>query len=289
MNARLVTHTLAMPLLSRTGRLRWYFDHNDGRLIHKWLHYFPIYEQVLAPYRGRACTLLEIGVSHGGSLQMWRSYLGRRSRIVGIDIEPRVADLAEDGIDVRVGDQSDPEFLDRLVAIYGSFDVVIDDGSHVPAHQIASIERLWPHVADGGQYVVEDLHSNYWPEFGAGRGQSHTFMAWLGERIDDMHAFHTHEPGFEPNTWTRTLGAVHVYDSLAVLGKATLSPPEHRKTGRPAFDDVYGIEFEDQIDELHRAQLEALSSPMARLRRARRDPMGTAQRTWNRVRVRPPR
>ena len=77
-------------------------------MIHKWLHYFPIYEQFLAPYRGRPCTLLEIGVSHGGSLQMWRDHLGSKSRIVGIDIEPRVAELAERGIESTSGASPTP-------------------------------------------------------------------------------------------------------------------------------------------------------------------------------------
>lgn len=252
--------------------------------MHKWLHYFPIYEEHLGPFRGTACTLLEIGVSHGGSLQMWRDYLGRRSRIVGIDIQPRVAALSEDGVDVRVGSQSDPEFLASLVAEFGTFDLVIDDGSHAPADQIATIEHLWPHMVVGGRYIVEDLHTNYWPHYGGGRGQGHTFIAWLGHRIDDLHAFHSREPGFEPNDWTRTLGAIHVYDSVAVLVKADVAPPEHRKTGRPAFDDVYGVAFDDVVDERHRAQLRSLGSPMARLRRLRRDPRGTLRRAWSRVR-----
>ena len=159
--------------------------------------------------------------------------------------------------------------------MYGSFDVVIDDGSHLPSDQIASIEFLWPHVATGGCYIVEDLHSNYWPEYGGGRGQGDTFIDWLRERIDDMHAFHSRESDFEVNEWTRTLGGVHVYDSVAVLVKAAVVQPEHRKTGRPAFDDVYGAGFHDVVDEQHLAQLASLSSPMARLRRLRKDPKGT--------------
>ena len=264
--------------------LRWYFDHNDGRLIHKWLHYFPIYERHLRRFRGEPITMLEIGVSQGGSLQMWRHYFGRGSRIVGIDIEPRVAELAEPGIEVHVGDQSDPAFLDRLVARYGRFDIVLDDGSHLPQHQIASIEHLWQHVADGGIYIVEDLHTNYWPEYGAGRGDASSFIAWLHARIDDLHAFHSREQGFAPNDWTSTLDGLHVYDSVAVLDKASRRQPEHRKTGRPAFGDVYGIGSDEVIDEAHRAQLASLASPMARLRRARRDPVGTARRAIAKLR-----
>ena len=267
-----------------TRGLRWYFDHNDGRLIHKWLHYFPIYERHLAPFRGRAVTMLEIGVLHGGSLQMWRHHLGRRSQIVGFDVEPRVAQLAEPGIDVLVGDQSDPDFLDALVARYGELDIVLDDGSHLPEHQIASITHLWPHLAEGGVYIVEDLHSNYWSSYGGGRGQPGTFIAWLHERLDDLHAFHSEDPAFVVNEWTRTLNAIHLYDSVAVLEKATREPPVHRKTGRPAFDDAYGINVDELIDEHHREQLRSLNRPAARLRRLRRDPRGTLRRALSRVR-----
>lgn len=272
-----------MRLRCPTRGLRWYFDHNDGHLIHKWLHYFPIYEQYLDPYRGRAVTMLEIGVSQGGSLQMWRHYLGRRAAVVGFDIEPRVTELTEPGIDVLVGDQSDPVFLKSLCDGYGPFDIVLDDGSHLPEHQIVSITHLWPHLAVGGVYLVEDLHSNYWAAYGAGRGHPDSFISWLHERVDDLHAFHSEDPDFEVNDWTLTLESVHVHDSVAVLRKAKRDAPVHRKTGRPAFDDVYGIEADDVIDEHHRAQLRSLSSPAARLRRARKDPFGALRRAARRL------
>ena len=267
-----------------TRGLRWYFDHNDGRLIHKWLHYFPIYERHLRPLRGRPVRMLEIGVSHGGSLQMWRHYFGRRGRIVGIDIDPRVAALAEPGVAVEVGDQSDGVFLAQLAERHGPFDIVIDDGGHVPAHQVASLEHLWPFVKDGGLYIVEDLHTNYWPSYGAKRGAPDTFIAWLGQRIDDLHAFHSREDGFVPNEWTKSIAAIHVYDSVAVLEKARVATPEHRKTGRPAFDDVYGRSLDEMLDEHHARQLASLASPMARLRRLRQHPVSTLRRLAGRIR-----
>ena len=252
--------------------------------MHKWLHYFPIYERHLRPFAGCQVVLLEIGVSHGGSLQVWRDYLGRRERIVGIDIEPRVVQLSEPGIDVIVGDQSDPQFLAELARQYGPFDIVIDDGSHQFAHQIASMELLWPHVADGGIYLVEDLHTSYFPAYGGRRGSSASFIAWVAQRIDDVHAFHSCEAGFEPNDWSRTVGGIQKYDSIAVFDKAVGKAPEHRKTGRPSFTDVYGSDVEAAIDEQHRQQLASLSSPSARLRRARRDPAGAARRAVDKLR-----
>ena len=51
--------------------------------------------------------VLEIGVFHGGSLQMWREYFGRGARIVGIDIDPRCRQFEEEQISVMIGDQAD--------------------------------------------------------------------------------------------------------------------------------------------------------------------------------------
>ena len=271
------------PRLPTRG-LKWYFEHNDGRLMNKWDHYFDIYERHFARFRGAAPVVLEIGVSHGGSLQMWRHYLGRRAVIVGIDIDPRTASLTESGIHVQVGDQSDPAFLTSLVEQHGPFDIVIDDGSHLPAHQIASLEFLWPHVRDGGVYLVEDVATSYWPEYGGGLRVPTSFIEYVKPKLDDLHAFHSREPGFEPSEWTRTITGLHVYDSVVVFDRGNRTPPTWRLTGRPSFDTVFGRPADESIDAAHRRQLAELGKPMARLRRLRRDPVGTTRRFAGRVR-----
>ena len=83
--------------------LREYFDANPGRLIHKWLHYFDIYHRHFASFREQPITLVEFGVFHGGSLQMWKHYFGPRARIVGVDINPDCESLAEEQIEIRIG------------------------------------------------------------------------------------------------------------------------------------------------------------------------------------------
>ena len=80
---------------------------NQGKVIHKWVHYFPAYERHFAPWRGRSMTFLEIGVAKGGSLAMWQRYFGPLARIVGIDIDPKTRAHEAPGISVRIGDQSD--------------------------------------------------------------------------------------------------------------------------------------------------------------------------------------
>lgn len=46
------------------------------QLIHKWHHYLPLYERYFRVWRGTEVRFLEIGVSKGGSLSMWRRYFG---------------------------------------------------------------------------------------------------------------------------------------------------------------------------------------------------------------------
>jgi Methyltransferase domain len=278
----------------RSPPLLRYFERNDGHLIDKWMHYFGIYERHFDPFRRSGARLLEIGISHGGSLQMWRSYLGRRATIVGVDIEPRVASLAEPGIDIHVGSQSDPEFLRGLIDRYGGFDIVIDDGSHWFADQRVSFDVLWPAVSEGGVYLVEDVHTSYLASYEGGRGVPQTFVASVKDRIDDLHGFWI--DGQEPvasasasasgpavNGWTTTIAGIHVYDSVVVFDKATHDRPVRRMTGRPAFDTLYDHPVDRFIDDDHRAQLASLNSPIARVRRTLRDPRSAAERLRRRV------
>lgn len=64
-------------------------------------------------------------------------------------------------------DQGDKASLDatmdtiRRKKHYKPFDIVIDDGSHQPAHQILSFETIWPMVNPSGYYVIEDMHPFY--------------------------------------------------------------------------------------------------------------------------------
>ena len=38
------------------------FKINNGKVIHKWMHYFPIYEKHLSQWRNKTLTFMEIGV-----------------------------------------------------------------------------------------------------------------------------------------------------------------------------------------------------------------------------------
>ncbi len=64
---------------------------------------------------------------------------------------------------VRIGSQDDPAFLRSVIDEMGSPDIILDDGSHVSDHQKISFETLWPLLKVGGLYVIEDLHTAYFP------------------------------------------------------------------------------------------------------------------------------
>ncbi|MBL4628116.1 MAG: hypothetical protein JKY00_08780 [Roseicyclus sp.] len=55
--------------------------------------------------------MLEIGVSKGGLLDMWRDYLGPDAMIFGIDIDPRGSALGGRSRQVRIGSPDAPVCL----------------------------------------------------------------------------------------------------------------------------------------------------------------------------------
>jgi hypothetical protein len=141
-------------------RFENYFNLHAGRQVDKWQHYFPIYDRHLGPHQATAKRVLEIGIDHGGSLQIWKRFFPD-AEIVGVDINPVCKRFEEDRISVCIGSQDDREFLSGL----GEFDIVIDDGSHNLRDQEISFSALWPRTKS--VYLIEDCHGPY-PAIGGG-------------------------------------------------------------------------------------------------------------------------
>ncbi|MEP3112977.1 class I SAM-dependent methyltransferase [Nisaea sp.] len=206
------------------------FWSNRGSIIHKWHHYLPIYERYFASYRNRRLRFLEIGVSEGGSLSLWRNYFGPDAVIFGIDINPSCAALDGQSGQVRIGSQDDPEFLAKIVEEMGGVDIVLDDGSHVSKHIRASVNTLFPLLAVGGIYMVEDLHATYWKTHDGGYQEQDSFIGDIRQMYDDMHHWY-HGEGQKIDGTADYLAALHLYDSIAVLEKNKVSRPRHSKVG----------------------------------------------------------
>lgn len=217
---------------SDVNPLEEFFRSNEARLIHKWTHYFDIYHRHLQAYRGKPVTIVEFGVSQGGSLLMWRDYFGPKARLIGVDINPACLDAAGDQIEIVIGDQEDREFLRSLAQRIGKVDVLIEDGGHTGPQQIATFEEFWPHIADGGVLLMEDLHTSYWPSYGGGRLREGTFIEYAKKLIDQQHAWHARkDPAFKVDRYTRSIRGMHCYDSIIVFDKGQVTRPKPVKSG----------------------------------------------------------
>ena len=204
-----------------------------GRVLDKWVHYFPVYSRHFAPYRGRKIRVLEIGVYRGGSLDMWHWYFGPEAVLVGVDIDERAREASDPRHVIEIGDQTDPDFLRRVAAEHGPFDVIIDDGGHEMRQQIVTAETLFPLLAEGGVLLVEDCHTSYWEPYGGGRGRPGTFIEWSKERVDDLNGYHQEGP--VDRLWTDEVAGMHFYDSIVVFEKAHRFAPFAEQVGHAEF------------------------------------------------------
>jgi hypothetical protein len=115
----------------------------------------------------------------------------------------------------------------------GSPDIIIDDGSHVASHQKISFETLFPLLAPGGIYVIEDMHTAYWRgEWEGGYRRRGTAVELIKELIDDMHGWwHRRSSRLAAK---EDLVAIHVYDSITFIEKGPREKPRHvRVAGHP--------------------------------------------------------
>jgi cephalosporin hydroxylase len=209
------------------GRL--FFGHR-GRIMQKWVHYLDLYDAYLSEFRQRPVRLLEIGVNRGGSLELWREYFGKDAVIFGVDLNPECAELFEAPNQVRIGSQADPIFLRSVVAEMGTPDIIIDDGSHVAHHQRVSFETLFPLLAAGGIYVIEDMHTAYWRgEWGGGYKRRGTAVELVKQLIDDMHGWWHRRAGRFADR--QDITAIHIHDSITFIEKGPREKPRHARVG----------------------------------------------------------
>lgn len=216
-----------------SGRMADLFFSNKGETVHKWPHYLPIYDKLLGDAPGNV-RFLELGVYRGGSMKIWREFFGPDANIFGIDIDPRCAQYDGEHGQVRIGSQDDPEFLRSVVEEMGGVDVILDDGSHIARHQRASFDILFPLLEEGGLYLIEDMHTSYWPTYEGGLRKRGTAIEFLKDKVDLMHRHY-----FKANTNTADqipeIESITFFDSIAAIRKQRQQPryttmvPQHEE------------------------------------------------------------
>ena len=201
------------------SNLHKYFLNNSGKRLHKWVHYFDIYEKHFQRFIDKKPVVLEIGVFGGGSLEMWKNYFGNGSKIIGLDINPECKEHESEDIEIFIGSQDDPNILNQIKSKYPNIDILIDDGSHVMSHMKKTFSEMYNFINENGIYLVEDTHTCYWKEYEGGLGERNSFMELAKALIDHLNAVHT-RGAIKPSTFTSSTGSICFYDSIIVFEKS---------------------------------------------------------------------
>ena len=147
--------------------------------------YQEMYFRVLEPIARRKCLgwteaertirILEVGLGcearngPGGSVAVWKELF-----VPPLKLDLHVMEYdsvcstrwstksSGAGTRIHVGNQNSTADLDRVYAETGGqpFDLIVDDGSHLSEHQYTTAMRMIGRVAQGGAYIIEDLHTS---------------------------------------------------------------------------------------------------------------------------------
>lgn len=176
--------------------------------------YFQVYEEVLRKYSGKQITFVEIGVLSGGSLFMWRDFLGPEARIIGIDLNLDARKWEEEGFEIHTGDQSDPAFWDAFFQKVGPIDVLLDDGGHTNRQQIVTVHEVVPHIKDGGTLIVEDAHASYLKEFG--NPSRYSFISFAKHLVDSVNSRFP-PANMRNDAYGKRIYSIGFYESMVVF------------------------------------------------------------------------
>ena len=168
--------------------------HQHGYCLH--------YERHFAHLQDAAINVLEVGTYYGASVRMWHEWFSQ-AHITGIDINPYGEYPESPRVRVVQGDV-------KTWAPEVEFHVIVDDGSHLPTDIILAFERLWPVLAPGGYYAIEDWHVQWDSDWQGDARTGSRAVGLVHELID-----HVLREDFR-----RECDEVHVYPQLSILRKA---------------------------------------------------------------------
>lgn len=178
-----------MSFQESLDELRLSFD-NSPEPSYKVSSYFSVYVELFGHLRGKECTLVETGVLNGGSLFMWRNWLGPQARIVGIDMNPGALKWRKHGFEILIGDQGDPNFWAEAFREIGPFDGFLDDGGHQSFQQIVTAQAAIRAAKKKCVIVVEDTCTSFMREFDRHRNRS--FLEFSKAATDVLVANNSH-------------------------------------------------------------------------------------------------
>ena len=168
------------------------YEGHRGKVSDKWSFYINEYQKIFADFIVKPISILEIGVQNGGSLEIWADYFKFADHIIGCDINPACLDLKFQSprIQLIIGDANLQSVKDHITAITSTFDIIIDDGSHISSDIIDSFNSYFPIIKENGVYIVEDLHCSYWNNFNGGLYHTNSSIAFFKKLADIVNYEH---------------------------------------------------------------------------------------------------
>lgn len=148
------------------GKYSRSFNKNVEKGSDKFSKYLEIYDVLF--HDQSADKVIEIGIQNGGSLEIWAEIFPMATSIIGIDINEQCAKLKfqDPRIQIIIGDASHKGVTNSLRD--REYSLIVDDGSHESIDVINTFVNLFSKLAPGGTYVIEDMHTAFWPEKGGG-------------------------------------------------------------------------------------------------------------------------
>ena len=235
-------------------------------------HYEHYYTDWFEPYRMKTdMRMVEIGVDAGKSMKLWKDYFIHAERLVGLvyhnhpkiefinqktkktvvlhhsrihRVPPSEIKREHEAADSRVkiieGDQSRMETMEALCQ-EGPYDIILDDGSHLPSHVMYSLYSLWNCVKEGGMYIIEDIETSYWDE---------------GNQI---YGYPLNETGFDGSPFGSV--AAKLKQLIDVLIKEKTDLPKGFLSIMPGDESLCKIEFGRNVFALHKCSAQQKATP----------------------------
>ena len=153
--------------------------------------YTELYQMMFLPLRGRKLNLMELGLLNGGpehgvaanrqtdaapSVDMWLEYFPK-AQVYGLDISD-FSWIKDKRFTYVNCDMDRRENIAAACVDLPKMDIIVDDASHASHHQQNGFLELFPQMASGGIYTIENLR--WQPDHMEQKGITKTAALFMG-------------------------------------------------------------------------------------------------------------
>ena len=131
-----------------------YFDCDKSSSVHG---YNKFYSDELKEFKELKIRILEFGIHFGASQAAFSKYFVN-SEVIGVDKNPYYKKFFSKNIRSLFCDVSDKNSLKELKNyLKYKVEIIIDDASHIPNHQLNTFVEMFDLLKDDGIYIIEEL------------------------------------------------------------------------------------------------------------------------------------